>query len=107
MKNHSLDILLIYPGERIVKPRLPMSVLALASHCIPKGYSCKVVDERVSDLDESDIRQASIIGISTMSGMQLKSAINTARRIKSLRPDAILVWGGAHPSSNLDLKPFL
>lgn len=100
MKKQSADILLIYPGVRVPKPRLPMAVLALASHGVPQGYKCKIVDERTSDLDDEDIKQAEIIGISSMSGMQLKSAIRTAGRIKKLRPEVPLVWGGAHPSAH-------
>lgn len=99
MAKKNADILLIYPGERVAKPRLPMSVLAIASHCIHYGYRCKIVDERVSDLNDEDIYNASIIGISTMSGMQLKSAIRTANRIRKLRADIPTVWGGAHPSA--------
>lgn len=99
MTQSEQSILLIYPGERIAKPRLPMSVLALASYCISRGYLCKIIDERIDVLRDDDIEAASIIGISTMSGMQLRSAIKTAKRIRRQRPDAVLVWGGAHPSS--------
>lgn len=99
MNSDRFDIFLVYPGQRMAKPRLPMSVLALASYCREHGYRCKIVDERVEFLDENDIASASVIGISTMSGMQLRSAIATARRIKRKNPSVPLVWGGAHPSS--------
>jgi len=93
------EIILLYPGERIAKPRLPMSVLTLAGYCIAKGYKCKIIDERVTELKDGDINAAKIIGISTMSGFQLNSAVKTAERIKKLRPDVPLIWGGAHPSA--------
>jgi radical SAM superfamily enzyme YgiQ (UPF0313 family) len=76
-----------------------MSLLALASHNIAHGYECKVVDERVHTLKDDDIMAAKIIGISTMSGPALKCSIKTAERIKKINPDAVLIWGGAHPSA--------
>jgi len=99
MNDRCAEILLIYPGVRVAKPRLPMSVLALASHCIPHSYTCKIVDERVSEVTDNDIKDAAIIGISTMSGVQLKCAIRTASRIRKMRPDVPLIWGGVHPTS--------
>ncbi len=94
-----MDVLLVYPGEPEAKPRLPMSVLTLASYCTQQGYDCKVVDERLTDLTDEDINDAQVIGISSMSGTQLGSAISTARRIRQLRPDTPIVWGGAHASA--------
>lgn len=95
----SYEILLIYPGERFPQPRLPVSLLALASYLSAHGHSCKIIDERIDNVTSQNIKAAAIIGISTMSGMQLKAAIKTAVRIKKLRPDSVIVWGGAHPSA--------
>ena len=39
------EILLIYPGEFVPKPRLPMSILTLANYVILKGLKCKLVDD--------------------------------------------------------------
>jgi len=99
MKSSGCDILLIYPGGQMPKPRLPMSVLVLATHCKSQGYKCKIIDERINYLSDDDIKSAGIIGISTMSGLQLKSAIKTAKRIKDIRPSVPLIWGGVHPTS--------
>ncbi|MCH8852490.1 MAG: B12-binding domain-containing radical SAM protein [Planctomycetes bacterium] len=99
MKGPLVDVLLLYPGEPEGKPRLPMSVLTLASYCIPQGLDCQVVDERLTPLEDQQIRDAKIIGISSMSGTQLKSAIATARRVRKLRPEVPIVWGGAHASA--------
>lgn len=93
------NILLIYPGDKVVKPRIPMSVLALATYLKSDGYSCRIIDERIDELDDESIDSASLIGISTMSGAQLKCATKTASRIKRRRPEVPLIWGGAHPSS--------
>jgi radical SAM superfamily enzyme YgiQ (UPF0313 family) len=99
MKVSNFEILLIYPGERVEKPRIPVSVLALATRVIAEGLSCRIVDERVEELSESQIKAAALIGISTMSGLQLKSAIKTAKRIRRIQPRLPLVWGGVHPTS--------
>ena len=93
------DILLIYPGERVKKPRLPMSVLTLATYLTRHGHSCTIADERIEDVSDEDIRRSAVIGMSTMSGAQLKSAIATSRRVRRVNPRAPIVWGGAHPSS--------
>ncbi len=93
------EILLIYPGEKFVKPRLPLGLIVLATHCNAEGFSCRIIDERVEELTSEDILSPDLIGISTMSGEPLKSAINTARRIKETRPDVPLIWGGPHPSA--------
>ena len=99
MNQKNKTILLIYPGQRIAKPRFPMSLVALASYCIVHGFACRIIDERIERLSDDDIRAADIIGISTMSGMQLGSAIKTAKRIKEIHFHSFLVWGGAHPTS--------
>ncbi|MFH1708963.1 MAG: cobalamin-dependent protein [Planctomycetota bacterium] len=93
---HSDKILLVYPGAKAAKPRLPMSILALGTHLAANGMDCGVVDERVSELTDEAIVSAGIIGISSMSGIQLKAAIATAERIKKLNPRAPVIWGGAH-----------
>ncbi len=99
MNKGTMQILLIYPGERVMKPRLPMAVLTIATHCIAEGFKCRIVDERVEELSDEDIISADVIGISTMSGAQLKASIKTAKRIREIRTDVPLVWGGAHPSA--------
>ena len=66
MENDKANILLIYPGESELKPRLPMAVLTLGTHSIAEGYKCKIIDERVVPLSDDDIKSADLIGISTM-----------------------------------------
>jgi len=83
----------------MVKPRLPISVLALASYISSKGYECKIIDERLNKLGEAEVKRAGLVGMSTMSGAQLSCAIRTARMIRQIRPDVPIVWGGAHPTA--------
>ena len=58
MKGPSVDILLVYPGQPEAKPRLLMSVLTLPSYCIPQGFECQVVDERITKLEDAHINES-------------------------------------------------
>ena len=92
------DVLLIFPGKKEKAPRLPLSVLYLATALKKAGYQPKVLDMRVESfkgLKEDDFIFA---GISTMSGSQIKYGLDVARSIRAKNPSLPLVWGGVHPT---------
>ncbi|MFQ5671477.1 MAG: B12-binding domain-containing radical SAM protein [Nitrospinales bacterium] len=96
--NKPLDILLIYPGTKTDFPRTPFSIMTLASWIRKHGYSVKLMDERVEEIDWDLIGAAKLIGISSMTGPQLAAAVPLARTIKAREPDTPLIWGGPHVS---------
>lgn len=91
-------ILLIYAGHKTILPRFPMSILVLATYLRDRGYEPDVLDTRIDDYEKIDFSQYLYVGISSMSGPQLSSAIPIAKFIKKRFPDTFLVWGGPHVS---------
>ena len=94
----SLDVLLIFPGEKTSAPRCPFSVMTLASWIRKNDYSVKIMDPRVEDIDWEAIESAKLIGISSMTGPQLSAAVPLAKSIKARVPGTPIVWGGPHVS---------
>lgn len=91
-------ILLIYPGEKTILPRFPVSVLALASYLRKNGFESEILDTRIENYIGKDYSKYLFIGISSQSGEQLSSAIEVAKYIKRNFKDIILVLGGVHVS---------
>jgi len=106
MQSSSINTVLIYPkvgDEAYAVPHIPLSVLSVASATQQKGYSVKIIDQRV----ESDWKKAiknsisdSLLcfGISSMTGPQINYAIEIAKYIKNQYPGIPIVWGGVHAS---------
>lgn len=101
-----MDALLLYPksgydyGVGIAPPH---SILSVGSFLKAKGHDVRLVDQRVHGDWKGVIRQAlrekpRIVGISTMTGVQLKHAIEIARLVRAEAPGTPLVWGGVHVS---------
>ena len=93
-----LDILLIYPGVKCMRPKTPFSILVLASWIRKHGYSVKLMDPRVIEVDWGLVESAKLIGISSMTGSQLEEAVPLAKEIKMRVPETPVIWGGPHVS---------
>lgn len=91
-------VLLIYPGPKVKFPRLPMPCLVLAAYLRRRDLDVEILDTRIDAVEGKKWADYLCIGISSMSGLQLKYAIQTARIIKSHAPSVPLIWGGAHVS---------
>lgn len=102
------DIILIFPktgfdiGATVAPPH---SLLTIAAPLKKAGYSIKIIDQRVSSAWAEDVRQALksgplCVGISSMTGSQIKFALEAARLVRqeAKRADMPIVWGGPHPS---------
>ena len=81
--------------------RLPEGLLAVAAVPMSKGYDVKIIDQRVSDDFESEFDLAvgpetKLIGLTAITGQQIKYALNVSRIVKEKCPDIPLVWGGVH-----------
>ena len=100
------DVVLVYPKPGIdFAPSLPFPVLFPASTLVENGFSVKIIDERVlsekgfvQNLKKSINGDPICVGTSTMTGPQIKYALNAAEIIKNKNPDIPLVWGGVHPT---------
>lgn len=103
----STDVILIYPktgmdfGSTVAPPH---SLLTIAAPLHKEGYKIKIIDQRldrnweahlISVLKENPI----CVGISAMTGMHLKFALEVAKVIRKYTDGKIpIVWGGPHPS---------
>ncbi len=100
------DILLIAPGPpRRQKTgavlRLPLALLSLAAWL--EEYSCfkgkiKILDMRLDPLKEEFFIKNHLIGITAMTGPQVYYGLKAAKMAKKVNPDAVIVWGGIHPT---------
>lgn len=94
------DVILISPKTSIFTGHLPLGILYLAESLIKHGHKPHIIDENTRDIN-AELKKALspdtiAVGISTMSGGQLKSAMRIAGLLRGTRPDLPLVWGGAH-----------
>lgn len=102
-------VILIYPEPRLdgnyphgkghaYTATPPVNLLSIAYFLQRAGYQCDVLDAKVDDFRKLDYGNALCVGISSMSGRQLKNAVGIAKELKSAFPALPLVWGGVHPS---------
>ncbi len=80
----------------------PAGLLAIAAPVIQAGYAVDIIDAAVVrnhlDAVERATRDSLCCGISLLTGPMIRAAVETARRLKEIRPHLPLVFGGWHPS---------
>lgn len=91
-------ILLLYPSMKLLGFRFPYSLLPLAAVLLQNKHDVRILDSQVEDYKSIDPKGYDLVGISTLSGPQITSAIEMATYIKSKAPNVPIVWGGVHPS---------
>jgi len=104
-KENKKPIILIYPKtgyEFFSTQAPPHGLLAIAAHLKKEGFNPIILDQRIDEkfnqkLDEI-ISNALFVGISSMTGMQLKYALEITERIKEKRKNLKVIWGGIHPT---------
>ncbi len=107
MTTAGTDIVLVFPGQHRVQLggallHLPLSLLSLAAWLRERspalGDRIHILDMHVRELTGGDFRSARIVGISAMTGHQIRYGLEAARLAREASPDAVIVWGGVHPS---------
>ena len=101
-------ILLIYPitGMDVfgINVGLPLSCLCLGTVLEQAGYRVEIIDERITETFEQDVaisisrERPILVGISSMTGMQIRGGLQAARRVRQIDSSLPLLWGGVHPS---------
>jgi len=100
------NVVLVYPNTgldvRGVSVWLPLAVLQVAA-TIHRDYDVVIVDQRTSDDWRRDLAAALdedtlCVGISSMTGTQIKGGLEAARAVRELDPALPIVWGGNHPT---------
>ncbi len=100
-----MDIVLILPKTKEVEfenIEVPYSILWVGSYLSHRQINVKLFDERVTGdkdiLNYVHSHKIEYVGVSTMTGPQLKYAIAISRKIKELDNKITLIWGGVHPT---------
>ena len=98
-------VLLFNPRAAEAKFRFPNAILQIAA-AVNWQFSWTIVDGNCEKdpfprlqalLDTGEYRY---IGFSVMPGPQTRQAIPFAKKIKSLYPSTIMIWGGYFPTSH-------
>ncbi len=99
-------VLLIYPSPfPRARNLVPLNLLAIARMLDPEVYKVIIVNS-TEDSDynyfekylRSSTDRAVCVGITAMTGYQIKDAIKIAKWIKKAHPNLPIVWGGYHPT---------
>lgn len=95
----SKKVLLINAGFRTFGDlNLPLGIITIAKPLLEHGYEPVLIDARVDDYKGLDFGDFICMGISTMSGYILGSAIEIARYARKKNPNLPIIWGGCHPT---------
>ncbi|RLE26240.1 MAG: hypothetical protein DRJ61_10540 [Acidobacteria bacterium] len=93
-------VLLYQP--RCVFYTMPLALMAVGSGLKNLGIETVIVDGRLEDDPISalvtHLDDSLCLGISVLTGSTIRDALEIGGRLKSLRPDLPVVWGGWHPS---------
>lgn len=100
------QVILVYPQTGLdlkdISVWLPLACLNCASTLV-KDYDVAIVDSRVdpfwkktlaSHLNEDTL----CVGISSMTGTQIRNGLEAARLVREWAPHLPIVWGGNHPT---------
>lgn len=97
-------VLLLFPkvGVNPTYPQPPLSLLSIAPYIEEAGLTPVIVDQRVEKNYAQRIRellpQVLFVGITSMTGEQLRYAVELIDFVKSISPDTPIVFGGIHAS---------
>ena len=95
----STDVLLVFPGRfKAPDPQVPLQLLHVAGALRRAGYAPRIVDLRLQDYRSLDIGAPLFVGITAMSGPQIRYGLQFAKRLRAERPRCPIVWGGVHPT---------
>jgi anaerobic magnesium-protoporphyrin IX monomethyl ester cyclase len=81
---------------------MPLALLTIASSLDASKYEVVIVDGRLESNPlkavAEQITNATIFGVTVLTGSPLTDALSISRFVKSERPDITVVWGGWHAS---------
>jgi anaerobic magnesium-protoporphyrin IX monomethyl ester cyclase len=93
------EILLVFPGKyRASNPQVPLAMLHVAYPLVHEGYKVRILDMRVDDYRTFKLGNPVFVGISSMSGLQIRYGLEFAQKVRTDLPSCPIVWGGVHPS---------
>lgn len=99
-------VYLIYSGEESRKPRIPLSLLALASWLKKYGYEPEIYDLRLKE-EVDFLPKPLCVCFSAMTGPDLKPGIEMAKWVKNKYPEIPIIFGGHHVSATKKREEFM
>ena len=92
-------VLLVFPGRRRAPdPQVPLQLLHVAGALQRAGYEPGILDLRLHDYHGLDIGEPVYVGITAMSGPQIRYGLEFADWVRATKPGVPIVWGGVHPT---------
>jgi len=91
-------VLLVYPDLHAVAPSFPHSLLPLAAVLEEKEIEVEIFDGQIENYRNISNKDFDIVGISSLTGYQIKSGLEIARFIREHDRSIPIIWGGVHPS---------
>lgn len=99
----SRKVILIHPSDDTRSAVYPLSCLYLSGYIKKYGYEPVILDHN----DEKDyegflkqhIKDAICVGISSLTGTQIRYGLQMSHFIKSINPEIPVIWGGHHPTA--------
>jgi len=100
----SKKVILIHPSDDTKSAVYPLSCLYLSGYIMKYGgYEPVILDHN----DEKDyegflkqhIKDAICVGISSLTGTQIRYGLKMSHFIKSINPEIPIIWGGHHPTA--------
>lgn len=96
-------IVLFFPTPAYGHYRIELALaIAVVAAPLEGKYNLVLVDERVTPDYENEVLKhlddAICVGISSITGYQIKRGIDMAAKVRQAAPDVPIVWGGYHPS---------
>ncbi len=92
------NVLFLYPHAKLLGRRIPYTFLPLAAYLLKYGHKVRILDTQVEDYQDVNLNDFDVVGITTLTGPQIKNAVNLARYVKQKSPTIPVVFGGVHPT---------
>jgi anaerobic magnesium-protoporphyrin IX monomethyl ester cyclase len=105
------NVVLIYPnaGQDVmgINVGLPLSLISVGTVLKQAGFNVRILDERttadlIPSIKKSLAENPLFVGISSMTGYQIRHGLAIAQTVRELNPKVPIVWGGVHPTIHSD-----
>jgi hypothetical protein len=81
--NSQSDVLLVFHGKHNAPdPQVPLALLHIAASLKQEGFTVRLLDMRLEDYHQFQVGNPVFVGISCMSGLQIKYALEFARYVR-------------------------